>query len=413
MLDIGDREKKVIGLIVNQVRLNLRETSDGFNIEEFIEGICSKETYNKLSKGRIVKESEIYDELLFRLNLKYNYDFNFNEMIEPIALDICHTIDQGEFIEAESKIDELLNLSEEHIRDPYGYALNNTLTMVYPLLNRVSTISQGDMNEILDYAKLLPSSCKDFIGYYVARYIYNFDGSRKNVSLVEECFSISSSNLLCNNDVYLNLLILNKDYYDAAIYCNECLEELKLRSNQYQLFQFKLTQCMLMLRIQPNRVENIISEIDQELEINEFQHAQLHHMIGLFYYESKDDKEMSYTYFVEASKNNTFVFPEYILLHHLNTLYNLDVPENLKEVNNIEDYEETWRDFYKYYHMKESGSSTNELEDYVLSVGKDISKKMYPSQLAANIFKDELSYLTELSGNKNKLYKFVKSVKNL
>ncbi|MEY8543429.1 hypothetical protein [Dubosiella newyorkensis] len=73
MIDIPKDEKVQVGKAIDFLRKKEFKKNPSFKIECFIETICSKATYVKLRKIPL-KESEIYDSLLAKLNLIYPYD---------------------------------------------------------------------------------------------------------------------------------------------------------------------------------------------------------------------------------------------------------------------------------------------------------------------------------------------------
>ncbi|MFR6362722.1 hypothetical protein [Amedibacterium intestinale] len=72
LLDIPNKEKLYIGRVID-----LRRKQLGLTVEFIIEGICSRNTYYKLQKEPIL-ESEIYDGILKKLDLYYDYRQNTN-----------------------------------------------------------------------------------------------------------------------------------------------------------------------------------------------------------------------------------------------------------------------------------------------------------------------------------------------
>lgn len=72
LLDIPDEDKICLGYFINYKRKKMyQKEKQKYCIVRFIDGICSKQTYNRLSNGQIVKNNEIYDILLARLGYHF------------------------------------------------------------------------------------------------------------------------------------------------------------------------------------------------------------------------------------------------------------------------------------------------------------------------------------------------------
>ena len=68
-LGISEKDKERLNCIIRWLQLKHH-----IKVENMIEGICSRGTYNKIRKGEAVKNDEIYERLLAIFGYEYTYD---------------------------------------------------------------------------------------------------------------------------------------------------------------------------------------------------------------------------------------------------------------------------------------------------------------------------------------------------
>src|SRR5699024_8822814 len=82
-LDIPDKDKIKLGKLINYYRVNDYKANNptSWSIKEFVKyhdyTICSPTTFTIMKESMVIKNNDIYDELLEKLGKYYNYEKDF------------------------------------------------------------------------------------------------------------------------------------------------------------------------------------------------------------------------------------------------------------------------------------------------------------------------------------------------
>lgn len=92
-LKINDSDKKKIGYLIHLYRTQQFKhlSQNSFLLNEYNEPICTRQTLSKIEQGVIIKNDSIYEELLKKVNLKFNTDYCIEEFLS-IPLSEVHAI---------------------------------------------------------------------------------------------------------------------------------------------------------------------------------------------------------------------------------------------------------------------------------------------------------------------------------
>ena len=83
--NITDNNKIKMGKLIQYYRRKTYKhiSQNNFLKNEYGETICTRQTLSKIEKGIIIKQDQIYEELLQNFNLKYNMEHSIDEIITP------------------------------------------------------------------------------------------------------------------------------------------------------------------------------------------------------------------------------------------------------------------------------------------------------------------------------------------
>lgn len=91
-LKINDSDKKKIGYLIHLYRTQQFKhlSQNSFLLNEYNEPICTRQTLSKIEQGVIIKNDSIYEELLKKVNLKFNTDYCIEEFLDSGNLKITN-----------------------------------------------------------------------------------------------------------------------------------------------------------------------------------------------------------------------------------------------------------------------------------------------------------------------------------
>lgn len=149
LFDIPNDEKICIGNVIDLKRKQL-----GLSIDYLIRGICSKNTYYKLQKD-IVTESEIYDKLLMKVGLYYNYDKRENISYKNL----------WKFFQ--SKKWDLFDLEKEELLKQ----MDKKEARQYPIFISLSKLNNDDeefdLSNVIEIQRLLDYELREMLSFFL------------------------------------------------------------------------------------------------------------------------------------------------------------------------------------------------------------------------------------------------------
>lgn len=380
MIDIPNDEKSHVGKIIEFARKQKNIT-----IETLINGICSKQTYYKIKKS-IISESEIYDSLLSKLNLYYDYTCTpvpSYDSLWKYFLDQNWDMFDREVQKIKFELSDL---------DVYRYIIKITIELI-----------EKDMDIALakEILPLLPDVMKEIVSYFILRYLYTEELK------YDSDFSYLSLNTTINKCEYLLILIKGKRYYDASILCNSLLETTKGKMHYSVLIE----KLFIIQAIQPQAFDECCDEIihDPYFIQNSDSANDFMYNVGMFHY-VREDYNKAWLYLSDICQNHKYRVPGMIFLCHMETITNYRLNEHcLTEVCEMS-REEPYKVLLKYYQMKYDNIDFNILEDYLWHNCRGIIAYSYPQDVVKKIIHDELFWIADKTGDKRRYYQFNKKM---
>lgn len=383
MIDIPEQEKVQIGKIIEFLRKKeFKKNDPSFKVERFIENICSKATYVKLRKEPL-KESEIYDSLLKKLNLSYPYDQSTHQTIiklENTCLNafICRQSDYPEILRNLSDLYASSHSVYDHL---ISEALSNRSYSVADLLKIFHFVrfpmNEIVMNKMIDRLVSLPPS-----------------------ALTPEIQKQLCFRTMRNKIDYLFLIIRNEYYYEAVVLCESLFHDATLPED---IAKLKIARLFLLHNIDPQHFDEAADALRQDPLFYLMEQDWIH-ICAIHACFSHDFKKAEPLFLKEAACKKTF-FPAILFLAHMHRAeenFDLSIFHRFE----IDSFPVEYQHLYTYFEMKFARSSFEKLEDYLWNVCRKEIKEFYPSNIIAQLIHDELLWISENTGNRARLYAF-------
>lgn len=378
IIDIPDHEKPYVGRVIDFARKQQKRS-----IEEITQGICARQTYQKIIKS-IVTESEIYDSLLSRLGLHYDYETS----ITPSYVLLW-----------EAFLDQNWNAFYHEIK-VIKCALKNWDIYRYILHCFIECIEQKlSLDSAKQLLPLLPKSLQEIASYFILTFLYKEEIQDKQI------FTILSMETAINQCEYLFLLIKQEQYYHAAILCNELLHTTYGKLH----YSVLIAKLFIIQAIQIDDFDQCCTEIKNDPcfiphsdSTNQFSYT-----AGMFYY-AHQDYEKAWEYLSQVYTIEKYTFPSVLFLYHMETITNYQLPKHDTTHMINENTEKAYRVFFQYYNMKYNHVPFSALENYLWNECRAMIPFVYPQNIAKTIIHDELFWISNQTGDKKKYYQFNK-----
>lgn len=187
LIDISESDKIRVGLAIDLRRKeHFKKTGDkSFKIINFINGICSRETYNRISKGLLVKESDHYDQLLQKIHRKYNYEELYRERCMKLETQLLYELrmdDTVRFFRTLTVIINELAAYKEFILEDILYE-NMCIILKFKNGNRISS---EEFSFLLRTFPMLNNQEKEIVGNFVLHYVYQYQAMKETYEVMKK-----------------------------------------------------------------------------------------------------------------------------------------------------------------------------------------------------------------------------------
>ncbi len=386
LLDIPNKEKVVIGKFIDQERkYRFKELKQKqFKINTFIEGICSKQTYQKLKKEPLI-ESQIYDELLKRLGFKYDYTNNRN--LENVEQQLYQYYKEYDVKKAKTYIDEIwIPYLDSRKIYPHEYIV-------------LKCLEEDNISRYLESMYMLNDIEKEIFSILLLHKVY------QEIECTEIPFETLSIQLNVTRIQYLFVLIKQEKYFQASIVCYELLGS---KLSEKEILLCWIAKLFILNAIEPSDFYSQAQKLMKHPKFSECEDTLLvnnvYHVVGLYEYKNHH-YEKAWDYFFHIVKDSRFTFPELLLMEHISTLTNKRIPEDLEPID-VLNQEKEYVTLYTYYQYKKEKREYDFLNQYLIESCAPLIPNTYPTWILKGIIRDELQWISKQTKETKYYYQF-------
>lgn len=354
-MNVSRDRLSVIGKLIGIYREERRgNTLNQFTIKGFCEGICSPNTLKSIENGGLSRSNEVYEELLSKLNLKFNafkvIDDATKNQLDDLFCNLQLYYEKDEYV-SNDYVERYLKLLE--VLD-YEY-LDLLRILIYSKRKTESMCDVSKFNELI-YKLNLESSKHDFMKinllqiYYIqSKYLKMYE----LINTLEERF-ISKANHTRLLDVY-NCAIILVSNIDSEKVSSFIMKEEKLLANMKvppiklsEVYSNLGTAYYVMKKYNEalRSYETMINNYSVNFITNYIYMADCQNRLGLErsipiidedkYINAPDDIKIIYKYFLLSKDIPVFVKQNYIMKKVLPNLVDSELIDIFKfELNNL------------------------------------------------------------------------------
>ena len=262
-LKINDSDKKKIGYLIHVYRTQQFKhlSHNSFLLNEYNEPICTRQTLSKIEQGVIIKNDSIYEELLKKMNLKFNTDYCIEEFLPTsIFSDLffaCYYYNLDKLISISESYIKQLNPFKEYIffHEYYeGFKWIYTYYSSFELPTLQST----------EYIILL----KNIINSDLYEVMMDLVFKKRTISGIYDFsyFDFKNSNSMINRGNHMMILYNQSKLSEMLDYCQDLEEESTSKNNYIRLLDIYSLKGFAFSNTEKEKFEKLVSQINHTVE---------------------------------------------------------------------------------------------------------------------------------------------------
>lgn len=282
-LKINDSDKKKIGYLIHVYRTQQFKhlSQNSFLLNEYNEPICTRQTLSKIEQGVIIKNDSIYEELLKKVNLKFNTDYCIEEFLPTsIFSDLLNAYDYY-------NLEKLISISESYVKqlNPFKeyiffHEYYECFKWIYTYYSSFKLPTLQSTEYIIFLKKIINSNLYEVMMDLVFK--------KRTISGIYDFsyFDFKNSNSMINRGNHMMILYNQSKLSEMLDYCQDLEEEYSSKNNYIRLLDIYSLKGFAFSNTEKEKFEKLVSQINHTVEahnsnIPEIKISQLLKNIGL------------------------------------------------------------------------------------------------------------------------------------
>lgn len=282
-LKINDSNKKKIGYLIHLYRTQQFKhlSQNSFLLNEYNEPICTRQTLSKIEQGVIIKNDFIYEELLKKVNLKFNTDYCIEEFLPTsIFSDLLNACDYY-------NLEKLISISESYIKQLNPFKEYIFFHEYYECFKWIYTYYSSFELPTLQSTEYI-ISLKNIINSNLYEVMMDLVFKKRTISGIYDFsyFDFKNSNSMINRGNHMMILYNQSKLSEMLDYCQDLEEEYSSKNNYIRFLDIYSLKGFAFSNTEKEKFEKLVSQINHTVEahnsnIPEIKISQLLKNIGL------------------------------------------------------------------------------------------------------------------------------------
>ena len=282
-LKINDSDKKKIGYLIHLYRTQQFKhlSQNSFLLNEYNEPICTRQTLSKIEQGIIIKNDSIYEELLKKVNLKFNTDYCIEEFLPTsIFSDLLNACDYY-------NLEKLISISESYIKQLNPFKEYIFFHEYYECFKWIYTYYSSFELPTLQSTEYI-ISLKNIINSNLYEVMMDLVFKKRTISGIYDFsyFDFKNSSSMINRGNHMMILYNQSKLSEMLDYCQDLEEEYSSKNNYIRLLDIYSLKGFAFSNTEKEKFEKLVSQINHTVEahnsnIPEIKISQLLKNIGL------------------------------------------------------------------------------------------------------------------------------------
>lgn len=262
-LKINDSDKKKIGYLIHLYRTQQFKhlSQNSFLLNEYNEPICTRQTLSKIEQGVIIKNDSIYEELLKKVNLKFNTDYCIEEFLPTsIFSDLLNACDYY-------NLEKLISISESYIKQLNPFKEYIFFHEYYECFKWIYTYYSSFELPTLQSTEYI-ISLKNIINSNLYEVMMDLVLKKRTISGIYDFsyFDFKNSNSMINRGNHMMILYNQSKLSEMLDYCQDLEEEYSIKNNYIRLLDIYSLKGFAFSNTEKEKFEKLVSQINHTVE---------------------------------------------------------------------------------------------------------------------------------------------------
>ena len=262
-LKINDSDKKKIGYLIHLYRTQQFKhlSQNSFLLNEYNEPICTRQTLSKIEQGVIIKNDSIYEELLKKVNLKFNTDYCIEEFLPTsIFSDLLNACDYY-------NLEKLISISESYIKQLNPFKEYIFFHEYYECFKWIYTYYSSFELPTLQSTEYI-ISLKNIINSNLYEVMMDLVFKKRTISGIYDFsyFDFKNSNSMINRGNHMMILYNQSKLSEMLDYCQDLEEEYYSKNNYIRLLDIYSLKGFAFSNTEKEKLEKLVSQINHTVE---------------------------------------------------------------------------------------------------------------------------------------------------
>lgn len=262
-LKINDSNKKKIGYLIHLYRTQQFKhlSQNSFLLNEYNEPICARQTLSKIEQGVIIKNDSIYEELLKKVNLKFNTDYCIEEFLPTsIFSDLLNACDYY-------NLEKLISISESYVKQLNPFKEYIFFHEYYECFKWIYTYYSSFELPTLQSTEYI-ISLKNIINSNLYEVMIDLVFKKRTISGIYDFsyFDFKNSNSMINRGNHMMILYNQSKLSEMLDYCQDLEEEYSSKNNYIRLLDIYSLKGFAFSNTEKEKFEKLVSQINHIVE---------------------------------------------------------------------------------------------------------------------------------------------------
>lgn len=262
-LKINDSDKKKIGYLIHLYRTQQFKhlSQNSFLLNEYNEPICTRQTLSKIEQGVIIKNDSIYEELLKKVNLKFNTDYCIEEFLPTsIFSDLLNACDYY-------NLEKLISISESYIKQLNPFKEYIFFHEYYECFKWIYTYYSSFELPTLQSTEYI-IFLKNIINSNLYEVMMDLVFKKRTISGIYDFsyFDFKNSNSMINRGNHMMILYNQSKLSEMLDYCQDLEEEYSSKNNYIRLLDIYSLKGFAFSNTEKEKFEKLVSQINHTVE---------------------------------------------------------------------------------------------------------------------------------------------------
>ena len=262
-LKINDSDKKKIGYLIHVYRTQQFKhlSQNSFLLNEYNEPICTRQTLSKIEQGVIIKNDSIYEEVLKKVNLKFNTDYCIEEFLPTsIFSDLLNACDYY-------NLEKLISISESYVKQLNPFKEYIFFHEYYECFKWIYTYYSSFELPTLQSTEYI-ISLKNIINSNLYEVMMDLVFKKRTISGIYDFsyFDFKNSNSMINRGNHMMILYNQSKLSEMLDYCQDLEEEYSIKNNYIRLLDIYSLKGFAFSNTEKEKFEKLVSQINHTVE---------------------------------------------------------------------------------------------------------------------------------------------------